>query len=32
MWLLLLFLRFGITFFCAFKCLKYIVVGGQKNV
>jgi hypothetical protein len=24
MWLLLLLLRFGITFFCAFKCLKYV--------
>ena len=28
-WLLLLLLRFGITFFCAFKCIKYIT-GAKK--
>jgi spore germination protein KB len=31
MWLLLIMLRFGITFFCAFKCTKFIVAEAFKK-
>jgi spore germination protein KB len=29
MWLLLLLLRFGVTFFCAWRCMKYIAIGEK---